>query len=164
MRLLALLLTLATTSFESAIDRAFTEIQNNDWAAAAASLDQAYADQPEMFTANNLHYLRGRVAENQGDWQRARNEFRQIGSGNPLYALASWHAATASAKLREDSAAMEFLAALPRNFPAELKAQLAREAGGPVALQLYQDLPTREARFQRARSLNDTTTMWALIR
>jgi soluble lytic murein transglycosylase-like protein/TolA-binding protein len=127
-------------------------------------LDEAFADQPEMFAANNLHYLRGRIADRQGDWARAREEFRKVGSGNPLYAVASWHAARLSVRLRDDAAAMQFLAVLPRNFPAELKMQLAREAGGPVALQIYDSVNTRESRYERARALGDSGAFWALIR
>src|SRR5215471_6565092 len=48
---LALLFVWATTPFESTIDRAFTEIQNNDWASAAAALDQAYSEDPAIFDA-----------------------------------------------------------------------------------------------------------------
>lgn len=56
---LTLLLTLATTSFESTIDRTFSSIQNSEWPTAAAALDQGYADDPALFAANNFHYLRG---------------------------------------------------------------------------------------------------------
>src|SRR5204863_6802487 len=132
------------TPFESAIDRAFTGIQIRDWLTAAAALDQANAEDPGVFAANNFSYLRGRVAENQGDWRRALEEFRKVGFGNPLYAASLWHAARASAKLGDEPATLEALALLPRNFPQELKIQLAKETGGNVALKLYQDLSTRE--------------------
>jgi len=161
---LTLLFVLATTPFESTIDRAFVGLRNNDWTAAAAALDQASVEEPATFEANNFHYLRGRIAENQGDWVRAKQEFAQIRSGNPLYAAASWHAARASAQLRDDAATMEFLGFLPRNFPPELKMQLAREVGGSVALQIHQALSTREARYARASALQDSAAIWALIR
>jgi soluble lytic murein transglycosylase-like protein/TolA-binding protein len=161
---LTLLFVLATTPFESTIGRAFVGFRNSDWTAAAAALDEASAEEPATFEANNFHYLRGRIAENQGDWMRAKQEFAQIRSDNPLYAPASWHAARAAAKLRDDAATLEFLALLPRNFPQELKMQLAREAGGAVALQIHQALSTREARYARARALDDKSTLWALIR
>jgi soluble lytic murein transglycosylase len=164
MRLVFLLLGLVATPFESTIDRAFTEIQKNEWTAAAAALDQADAEQPAIFSANNFHYLRGRVAESQADWQRARDEFQKLGSDNPLYAVASWHAARASAKLHDDASAMQFLTLLPRDFPADLKLQLAREAGGRLALQIYQDLSTRESRYERARAHGDNAALWTLIR
>src|SRR5262245_37471739 len=98
---LTLLFLWATTPFETSIDRAHAAIQNNDWHAAAASLDEAKSQDPAMFAANNFHYLRGRVAENEGQWERAREEFKQIGVNNPLYALGLWHAARASAKLND---------------------------------------------------------------
>ena len=112
------LILLVATPFESSVDRAFNGIQNSDWTTAAAALDEAYADQPSMFAANNLHYLRGRVAESQGDWRRAREAFSQIAKDNPLYAVATWRAARASAKLNDERSAEDFLALLPQNFPA----------------------------------------------
>ena len=60
---LTLLFVFALTPFESSIERAFTAIQNKEWITAAAGLDEAYAEQPAIFAANNFHYLRGRVAE-----------------------------------------------------------------------------------------------------
>ena len=161
---LALLFVWATTPFESTIDRAFTEIQNNDWASAAAALDQAYSEEPALFDANNFHYLRGRIAENQIDWMRARQEFQKITRDNPLYTQASWHAALASVNLKDQAATMESLALLPNNFPAVLKMQLARQSSGDVALKIYRDLGTREARFELARSLNDYDAIWRLVR
>src|SRR5204863_5779014 len=108
--------------------------------------------------------LRGRIAESQDDWRRAQQEFTKAGVDNPLRASASWHAARASAKLHDDMAAAELLALLPRNFPAELKMQVAREAGGALALKIYQDLVTREARYQRAKLAGDREILWSLIR
>src|SRR5438477_8967524 len=130
---LTLLLVFAATPFESTIDRAWTAFQNNDSMTAASALDQAYASDPATFDANNFHYLRGRVAENQSDWLRARDEFNRVAADNPLRALSSWRAARASAKLHDDAAAEQFFALLPRDFPEELKMQLAREVGGPLA-------------------------------
>jgi Tfp pilus assembly protein PilF len=124
---LALILSLLlSTAFESAIDRAFTRLRNNDWAGGASSLDQAYGEDPELFAANNFPYLRGRIAENQRDWKRALEEFRKIGPGNPLHTLALWHAARASAQLGDDVAAEAFLNELPKDFPGDLKLQIAR--------------------------------------
>jgi len=161
---LTLLFAFAATPFESTTDRAFAAVHNNDWPTAAAALDQAASEDPTIFDANNFHYLRGRIAENQGDFKRALEEFKQIRSNNSLYAAASWHAARASAKLHDDAAVMEFLALLPRSFPQELKMQLALEAGGSVALQIYDGLSTREARYARARAQGDMPALWALIR
>jgi soluble lytic murein transglycosylase-like protein len=161
---LTLLLLVAATPFESTIDRAYSEIENNNWAGAAAALDQAYAEQPTTFDANNFHYLRGRAAEILGDWQRAREEFQKIENSNPLYAHASWHAARASAMLHDEAGTMSFLAVLPRSFPQEFKAQIAREAGDDIGLKIFQELSTREARFRRARAANDITTLWSMLR
>jgi len=161
---LTLLFLWATTPFETSIDRVYAAIQNNDWHGAAATLDEAIAQDSAMFEANNFHYLRGRAAESEGQWERARQEFKQIRVNIPLYALALWHAARASAKLNDGAGASEFLSQLPRNFPAELKMQLARETGGSIALQTYQDLSTREARYERARAAGDTAALWNLIR
>src|SRR5215510_16353377 len=100
---------LLQTSFETTVDHASTLIRNNDPAAAAAVLDQAQSEFPDIFVANNLHYLRGRIAEDQRDWKRAVEEFRQIGADNPLYTLAVWHAAKASARLGNDADEEAFL-------------------------------------------------------
>jgi soluble lytic murein transglycosylase len=161
---LTLLFAVAVTPFESKIEKAFTGIQNSDWTAAAAALDEAFAEQPAIFAANNFHYLRGRVAESQGEWRRATEEFKRVGRNSPLYAPALWHAARSSAKMHDDAATMELLSLLPRNFPQELKMQIAQEAGGDVALKIYQDLSTRGARYERARPLGDSAALWSLIR
>ena len=87
---LTLLLVFAATPFESTIDAALTAFQNNDSMTAASALDQAYISDPGTFDANNFHYLRGRIAESQNDWTRAREEFKKIASDNPLHALAAW--------------------------------------------------------------------------
>ena len=63
------------TSFETTIDRAFTLIRNNNLAGAASVLDEARITASDLFDSNNLHYLRGRIAEDQREWQRAVEEF-----------------------------------------------------------------------------------------
>jgi soluble lytic murein transglycosylase-like protein/TolA-binding protein len=161
---LTLLLVLATTPFETEIDRAFAGLQNNEWTAVAAALDRAETEQPRLFAANGFPYLRGRAAEYLADWERAREVFRKIAPDNPLYGLASWHAALDSLKLHDEASALQFAALLPENFPAELKMRLAREAGGKIALRIYQDLSTREARYHRAQAAGDSAALWALIR
>jgi len=161
---LTLLFVLATTPFESRIDQAFNALQKNDWTATAAALDDAYAADAPLFAANNFHYLRGRVAETQGDWRRAVTEFKQVAQNNPLYVSALWHTARASAKLRDDTAALEYFNLLPQNFPRELKIQVAHDAGPNVALRIYQDVSTREARYERAKALGDDSALWTLIR
>src|SRR5262245_28704208 len=155
---------LLQTSFETTIDNASTLIRNNNLAGAAAVLDQARVSYPELFIANNLHYLRGRIAEDQRDWQRAVEEFSQIGTNNPLHALAAWHAAKASARLGNGADEESFVEMLPRDFPADFKMQLARISSNPVASKIYQNLSTREARFERARLADDDVTLRALYR
>ena len=152
------------TSFETTIDRAFTLIRNNNLAGAASVLDEARITASDLFDANNLHYLRGRIAEDQREWQRAVEEFKQIGTDNPLHALAAWHAAKASARLGNDTEEESFLEMLPRDFPADLKMQVAHVSSNAVALKIYQNLSTREARFERARLSNDDVTVRALFR
>jgi soluble lytic murein transglycosylase len=160
---LTLLLVFAGSAFESSIDKAFTSIQNNDWQRAGSALDEAYSSDAATFDANNFHYLRGRVAESQNDWQRAREEFSKVGTDNPLRALASWHAARASIRLHDDASAEVFLSSLPTTFPSDLRTKLARESGVPLAQKIYQDLSTREARFQRAKAPGNSDALWSLI-
>jgi soluble lytic murein transglycosylase-like protein len=161
---LTLLLVFAGSAFESTIDKAFTSIQNNDWLNAGSALDEAYISDAATFDANNFHYLRGRIAESQSDWQRARDEFKKIGTDNPLRALASWHAARASIRLHDDVSAEMFLSSLPASFPPELRSQLARESGVDLAQKIYQALSTREARLQRVKTTATPDGLWALIR
>jgi soluble lytic murein transglycosylase-like protein len=161
---LTLLLAYAAAPLQTHLEQAFAGFQSNNWQAAAAALDAAQSEQPALFAANNLHYLRGRVAESLGDWQRAREEFKLAGQNNPLSAPALWRAARASAKLRDDAAMFEFLGLLPLNFPRELKYQVAQEAGGEAALKIYRDIGTREARYELAQSAGDHTALWRLIR
>ena len=153
-----------STLFESSIDHAFIAAQNNNWTEAASALDEAVKEDSQAFEANNLHYLRGRIAEKQNDWLRAQEEFNKIGIGNPLHSLAVWHGLRSAASLHNDVSAEQLLDNLPGDFPAELKLQLARETGGALALKLYQDVPTREARLERAKLQNDIPALWNLIR
>ena len=160
----ALIVALLAAQFESSIDRAFIATQNNDWMTAASVLDEAFSQDPHTFEANNFHYLRGRIAESQGDWMRSREEFNKVGAENPLKALAAWHALRASVRLHDQDSADQLAGVLPRDFPVDLKMQIAREAGGPLALKIYKDVPAREARLERAKLLNDVSAMWNLIR
>ena len=160
----ALALVVFSSLFESSIDQAFISVQNKDWSAAAAALDRAASEDTPAFEANNFHYLRGRIAEFQNDWARAREEFRKISAGNPLYPLAVWHSLQASARMHDDASAEQLLASLPKDFPPDLITQAAREAPEPLALKIYQNALTREARFEVAKLLNDLATLWNLIR
>ena len=159
-----LVLVLFSSLFESTIDQAFTAAQNKDWPAAASLLDQAASEDIQAFEANNFHYLRGRIAETQNDWARAREEFLKTSTDSPLRALAAWHALRASIRLHDDPSTEQLLATLPRNFPPELKIQAAREATGAIALRIYQDASSREARFELAKALNDVVMLWNLLR
>ena len=159
-----LLVALFSTVFESSIDRAFTAAKMNDWPGAAAALDEAFTQDPQTFDANNLHYLRGRIAENQKEWLRAREEFNKIPADNPLHSLAVWHALRASVQIHDEASAAQLLGALPREFPAELKMRIAREAGQPLAVKIYEDLSTREARLEQAKLQNDIRSMRDLLR
>src|SRR3989442_2418144 len=116
-----LVFVLFASLFKSSSDQAFIAAQNKDWLAAASALDQAVSQDPQTFEANNFHYLRGRVAEIQNDWVRAREEFGKAGPGNPLHSLAMWHGLRASVRLHDDASAERLLAGLPRDFPADLK-------------------------------------------
>lgn len=164
MTFVLVLVSILQTSFDTSVDRIFTLIRNNDSPGAARVLDEAQATYPDLFGANNFHYLRGRIAEDQRDWKRAVEEFRKVDAGNPLYVLAAWHAAKASARLGNDADEESFIEILPRDFPADLKMQLARASSNAVAQKIYQNLPTREARFERARLADDRATLQALFR
>src|SRR5947209_14312172 len=159
-----LLVALFSSSFESSLDRAFVAAKANDWPSAASALDEAFSQDPQTFDANTLHYLRGRIAENQNDWHRAGEEFNKIAAGNPLHPLAVWHALRAAVQLHDEASAAELFASLSREFPTELKMRIAREAGGPLALKIYEDVFTREARLEQAKLLNDTRSMRDLLR
>jgi len=146
------------------LDRAFALAKDGEWAGAAAALDAAYAEDPALFTANNLHYLRGRVAESQEDWVRARTEFEIIGPVNSLRPLAAWRAARASIRLGDIARAEELMNELPATFPPDLKLQTARESPPSLALKIYAGVHSRQARLGQARILGDTAMLWRLLR
>jgi soluble lytic murein transglycosylase-like protein/TolA-binding protein len=150
--------------FASSLDQAFALAQNKDWNGAAGALDRAFTEDPASFAANNLHYLRGRIAENQNDWKRALAEFQDIDSANALRPLATLHAALASIHLQDAQQADTLIAALPADFPASMKVQLAREAPPEIAVKIYGGLTSREARFQHARLQGgQTAALWSLL-
>lgn len=155
---------LAANVFGPSLDQALTLAQNKDWNGAATALDRAMSEDPASFSANNLHYLRGRIAENQNDWARALSEFDGIDSSNALRPLAALHAARASIRLHKTEHADALIAALPSDFPSSLKMQIAREAPAELAVKIYGGLTSREARFQYARLQTQTSTLWALLR
>jgi soluble lytic murein transglycosylase len=161
--LVILLPLLTANTFATSIEQAFAFTQMHEWNAAASVLDQAYAEDPSPFGANNLHYLRGRIAENQDDWGRARAEFETIVVGNPLRPLAAWHLARAAIELRDPDLAALFLNELPPDFPADMKMQLARVAPQALALRIYSTLTSRQSRFERARLTGDNSALWTLL-
>src|SRR6185503_3926368 len=99
--------------FPATIERAFTSARNQDWAGAAAALDQAATEDAAGYAANSFPYLRGRIAENQSDWTRARTEFMQVPSNHPLRPLAAWHAAMAAVQLQDPASAEQLMSELP---------------------------------------------------
>jgi soluble lytic murein transglycosylase-like protein/lipopolysaccharide biosynthesis regulator YciM len=161
---LVLLLTIAETPFQSSVDQALGLVQSRDWKAAMTALDRAWAEDPTVFEANNLHYLRGRVAEEQKDWGRATEEFGRVGPQNPLRPLAAWHGANAAMRLGAMDRASQLVDELPADFPSELRIRLAREAPPALALKILNAMTSREARFRRAILLGDVPALWTLLR
>ena len=161
---LLLLLKLAETPFGSSVDRALSSAQNRDWKAAMGELDNAWMEDPAAFQANNLHYLRGRVAEEQQDWARAMDDFAKIDPQNPLRRLAVFHGANAAIKLGTKVTAEQLIDELPSDFPQDLRLRLARDAPHEIALRILDKMPLREAKFQRALLTGDDTALWTLLR
>jgi soluble lytic murein transglycosylase len=155
---------LLVTLFTPAVEEAFDYVKRREWQQAAEALDRAYAEDPAAFGANSLHYLRGRVAAAQNDWQRALDEFALVGGINPLRPLAAWHGARAALALGDFERARLLIEELPKDFPADLKLQLARAAPPGLALLAYDGVTAREARFQRALLSQDAPAIWALLR
>jgi soluble lytic murein transglycosylase len=154
----------AAGNFEANIDEARNRVQSGDWQGAANALDAANAADPEKFSANNLSYLRGRISENLMDWNHAADEFQKIPAGGALRPLAAWHAARAVLHLGNVPQAQSLISELPADFPTDLKMELAREAPPELAILIYGQMNSRKAKFGQAQILNDTSTMWALLR
>ena len=161
---LLLLFTLAETPFGSSVDRALKSAQNRDWKDAMTALDRAWTDDPAAFEANNLYYLRGRVAEEQQDWARALDDFGRIDPRNPLRPLAVWHGANAAMKLGAGLVAEQLIDELPADFPPDLRLRLLANASPELALRILDRMTTREARLQRALLLGDSAALWTLVR
>jgi soluble lytic murein transglycosylase-like protein/TolA-binding protein len=158
------LLTLAETPFGSSVDRALNSAHNRDWKEAMAALDQAWMGDAAAFEANNLYYLRGRLAEEQQDWVRALDEFSRLGANNPLRSLAAWHGAHAAIKLGFEERAGQLINEFPWDFPQDLRMRLARDAQPGLALKILDTLTTREARLQKAILRGDIPGLWGLVR
>jgi soluble lytic murein transglycosylase len=150
--------------FGANLDEARNRVQSGDWQGAAINLDAANVADTEKFSANNLSYLRGRVAESLMDWNRAADEFQKIPPGGALRPLAAWHAARAVIHLGNLPQAQSLISELPADFPADLRMELAREAPPELAILIYGQMNSRKARFGQAQILNDTSKMWALLR
>ena len=161
---LVVLLTLVETPFGSSVDSALSFAQNRSWTDAAVALDRAWMEDQAGFEANNLHYLRGRIAEEEQDWGRALEEFTRIDPANPLRPLAVWHGAGASIKLGLSSRAEQLIGELPADFPTDLRLVLTRDATPELALKVVEGMTTREARLQRAFLLDDHAGLWILLR
>ena len=75
---LVVLLMLAETPFDSSGgSRVSFCCKTMNGTTAMAELDRADLDDPLAFEANNLYYLRGRIAAEQNDWARALDDFTQ---------------------------------------------------------------------------------------
>lgn len=159
-----LLLAVVETPFVSNVDRAVSQVQSREWREADSALSRAWAEDPSAFDANNLHYLWGRTAEELQDWARALEGFSRIDKKNPLRPLAAWHSARAAMKLGAVDQAAQWIDELPTDFPAELKLRLAREAPPALALRLVHNMNNREAKLRRALLLQDSKSLWLLLR
>ena len=161
---LLLLFTLAETPFGSSVDRALNSAQNRDWKDAMAALDSAWMEDPAAFQANNLYYLRGRVAEEQQDWARAMDDFGKDRSQEPTPPPGgvSWR------ECRDETGrglvAEQLIDELPTDFPPDLRLRLLANASPELALRIVDKMTTREARLQRALLLGDDTALWTLLR
>jgi len=161
---LPLLFMLVEMPFGSSVDRAFNSIQNRNWQDAMTALDMAWTDDPAAFEANNLYYLRGRIAAEQQDWGRALEDFTRIDPRNPLRPFALWHGAEAALKLGAGVSAERFIDELPADFPQDIKLRILRIASPELALRVLTTMTSREARLQRALLVGDTAVLWALVR
>ncbi len=145
------------------VERALESLETGDYARAAALLDASAAAEPEFFERNNLAYLRGRVAEIEGDWVRAGAEFGRVDPDGVLGPMAAFHAARAAIELGEDDPAIAWIDRLPPGFPATLRIGLADGATDRVALRVYEGVDQREAEAGRALLRSDTPALWRLL-
>src|SRR5262245_30198369 len=162
--LLIVLPLLTQSTFNSNVEAAIGFAESGDWARTAAALDQSALENPALFDANNLMYLRGRAAESQNDWQRALKEFDRIDSANSLRPLAAFHSANAAIKLGDFERAAALIAEVPADFPPDMKIQLAREGPPQLTEQILKGVTSRVARLLRASATGDKSALWALLR
>ena len=152
------------TLYSPTVDRAFTSFESGDFASAAALLDESAATEPAYFERNNLAYLRGRIAELQGEWERAEAEFARIPQTSVLYPMALWHRTRAAIEAGRDGYAIALIDRLPSDFPSQLRLELARLASASVALRIYDSVNAREAVWGRANLRNDVPRDVAITR
>ncbi len=151
------------TLYSPTVERAFTSFETGDFESAAALLDESAAIEPAYFERNNLAYLRGGIAEMEGDRERAEAEFARIPQTSVLYPMALWHRARAAIEEGLDGYAIALIDRLPSDFPSQLRLELARLASASVALRIYASVNTREAVWGRANLRNDVPAMWQLL-
>ena len=145
------------------IESALARYEARDYSGAAAFLDESAELEPEQFRLNNLHYLRGRIAEEQGDWERARLEFEKTPTSSVLFRLSLWHRVRASVRSGDLEAATSLLRRLPADFPGALRLELAEDAPPEFALRIYDSIGTRLSQWKRAEIRDDEAAMWALL-
>lgn len=159
-----LCLLLVSSLFAAAVERALALFEAGQLPEAVQSLEQSRALDPQLFAANSLHYLRGRIAEKQTDWQTARQEFTAIPGEDPLFSLSRFHLALAALQVDDEPAARSMIELLPRNFPPSLLMRLAAEAKGETAVTIYARIGSRASRFEKAKLLEDQAELWNLVR
>ena len=155
---------LAASPLLTNVDEALVEFDHGNYIRAASLLDEFARVEPEQYRSNNLHYLRGRIAEEQRDWRRAEREFNLVGGGSVLYDLAVWHLARVALLDGRPGDAETALGWLPSGFSPDLMLELAAMAPEPIALEIYESLRTREARLERALIREDRAALWSLLR
>ncbi len=158
-----LTLLLAITLPTGMIERAFEFFERGDYLASAQLLDQAAAIDREEFRLNNLHYLRGRVAEEQGNWARAEAEFDQVGENSVLHSLALWHQVAVAVGDGRNADALRLLDTVGPGFPDTLRLELAEGAPENVALSIYRTVSNRESRWKQSSILDDEAAMWQIL-
>jgi soluble lytic murein transglycosylase-like protein len=156
-------LLIATSLFTTTIESALTHFEKEDFATAAALLDDAVALNANLFRINNLHYVRGRIAENELDWERARVEFSQVPNSSVLFRLSLWHRILSATRSGDMDEAGTLLGQLPANFPSDLRMKLADGVPDDFALRIYESVQTREALWRTALIRNDEPAMWRLL-
>ena len=158
-----LTLLIAITLPTGTVERAFDFFERGDYRASAQLLDQAAAIDPEEFGLNNLHYLRGRIAEEQGDWARARIEFDLVREASVLHSLVLWHQVRVALKDGRNEDTLRLLDILGPGFPDALRLELAADAPEDVALSIYRTMSNRESRWMQSSILDDEAAMWQLL-